>query len=83
MRARDPAERLRCVGGSLFRLPALQLDGNGAGTWHLDFEQWPANAGTGAILAGSQWNLQFYYRDPPGGPAGWNYSNALQASFCR
>ncbi len=37
---------------------------------------------SGQIIAGSTWNVQFWYRDPSGGPVGFNFSNALRISFC-
>ena len=74
---------IRCVGGSLFRLPVLVLDANGSASFALDVTQHPASGGPGALLEGSTWNFQFVYRDPAGGPAGWNASNALQVTFCR
>jgi len=73
---------LRCVGGSLQRLALLQTDASGAASCALDFTQFPLSSGPHALLAGSVWNFQFYFRDPLGGPAGWNSSDALEVSFC-
>jgi hypothetical protein len=73
---------LRCVGGSLQRLAVLQTDASGAAPFALDFTQFPLSSGAHALLAGSTWNFQFYFRDPLGGPAGWNSSDALEVSFC-
>jgi len=37
---------------------------------------------SGQIFAGSTWNFQFWYRDPLGGPAGFNFSDGLEVPFC-
>ena len=73
---------IRCVGGSLQRLSLLQTDAARNASFHLDFTQPPLSSGPRAIPPGSSWNFQFMFRDPPGGPAGWNGSNALSAHFC-
>ncbi len=42
-------------------------------------------APSGQVTAGSTWNYQFWYRDPPGGgggPAGFNLSNGMSITFC-
>ena len=74
---------IRCVGGSLFRLPVVTLDASGAVAFPLDVTQHPASGGPGAILEGSTWNFQLYFRDPTGGPAGWNTTDAISIAFCR
>jgi hypothetical protein len=73
---------IRCVGGSLQRLVLVQPDASGAVSFPLDFTQPPLSSGPHALLPGSAWNFQFYFRDPLGGPAGWNSSDALEVSFC-
>ncbi len=76
---------VRCVGGGfagLFRLEVTQADVNGDAAYAVDFGLPPANQGPGAITAGSTWNFQFWYRDPAGGGAGYNLSDALQVAFC-
>ena len=73
---------VRCVGGSLFRTGAFQLDANGAGSRQLDFTLPPAGSGPGQVLPGSTWYFQCIVRDPAGGPMGFNASNALEATFC-
>jgi hypothetical protein len=72
-----------CVGGSLFRLSVVQLDARGAASFALDLARPPAGSGPGQVIEGSVWNFQFYFRDPLGGPSGWNCSDALAVSFCR
>ena len=74
----------RCVGGATARLfPTLALDGNGSGSYALDFSAPPVGSGPNAIAPGSTWFFQFWYRDNPAGGAGFNLSDALEASFCQ
>jgi len=68
-----------CVGGSLVRLPVVQTDIFGQATFLLDNNNLP---GTNQILAGDTFNFAFWFRDPPGGSAGFNFSNGLEARFC-
>jgi choice-of-anchor B domain-containing protein len=81
------AEGSLCIAGDgagIQRLqPPQQLDIAGAGSRFLDFTQPPASSGSGAILVGSTWNFQFWYRDPAGGPGGSNLSDALAVTFCQ
>ena len=72
-------EGVRCVDGQLFRLDVLVSDVLGVATDAVDFGSLPTG---GDINPGSSWNFQFWYRDPSGGPAGFNVSNALAATFC-
>lgn len=65
-----------CIGGGFVRFPALQLDGAGAVSFPLDLTQ------LGQITPGSTWDFQFWYRDPPGGPANYNFSDGLEVLFC-
>jgi hypothetical protein len=68
-----------CVGGNLHRLPVVQVDMFGLAEHTVDFTAAPPNA---QITPGSTWNFQFWFRDPPGGPAGYNLSNGLSVLFC-
>jgi len=73
----------RCAGGSVFRLnPPVLVAATGTASKALDLLSAPANAGAGQIDPGSQWNFQFWYRDPAGGGAGFNLSDALNVIFC-
>lgn len=80
------AEGTLCVdggGAGIQRLqPPDQIDAFGSVSRFLDFNAPPANSGPGAILAGSTWYFQFWYRDPSGGPGGSNLSDGLSVSFC-
>lgn len=67
----------RCVSGSIFRLGALSTSGSGTAAQQVRFDLPPADVGPGALLPGTGWNFQFYYRNPAAGGAGFNASNAL------
>ena len=71
---------VRCVNGSVFRLPIVTVQPDGSAVHFLDVEAPPEPAGT--IDPGSTWNFQFWYRDPAFGGAGFNLSDALEVSFC-
>jgi len=87
----EPAEvpfgdGLRCIGSGglgLFRLsPAVTIDATGAVSHALDLTAPPASSGPGAILPGSTWYFQFWYRDPAGAGTGFNLSDGLEVGFC-
>lgn len=69
----------RCVGGQLFRLPMDQASGAGVASRALDNTAPPHAAGL--ISAGDTWTFQFWYRDPAGGGAGFNLSDAHVVTF--
>ncbi len=69
----------RCVGGTAFRLGVQSASAGGIATRAINYGALPPG---GAILAGSTWKFQFWYRNPAGGGAGFNLSNALSATFC-
>ncbi len=79
-------EGLRCVGSGgvgVFRiLPPLTADSWGMYQLTLDYNAPPLNSGAGEITPGSEWNFQMWYRDPAGGPFGFNYSDGLHVEFC-
>jgi hypothetical protein len=66
-----------CVGQGI-RLPLVQSSG-GAISYGLDHSLLPPG---GAIGAGQTWLFQCWYRDPLGGPAGFNTSDGLSVFFC-
>jgi hypothetical protein len=39
-------------------------------------------SGPGHIHPFATWNFQFWYRDPLGGPAGFNFSDGLEVTLC-
>jgi hypothetical protein len=70
-----------CVTGNQQRLmPPVQLDARGAGSFALDFTN--PNAHESRITPGSEWNFQFWYRDPQPIGHGFNFTDALNAHFC-
>ncbi|MCB9914699.1 MAG: VCBS repeat-containing protein [Planctomycetes bacterium] len=72
---------IRCVAAPFFRLnPPVACDVAGNASAFVDFTSGPAGSGASAIIAGSTWNFQFWYRDPAG-PSAFNLSNGLRATF--
>ncbi len=70
-----------CLGTPIFRLdPPVPTNAFGTAVRSIDFNS-PPNPNA-AILPGSAWNFQFWYRDPAGGGARFNLSDAFQATFC-
>jgi hypothetical protein len=69
-----------CVGGSVLRyLPPSVISPDGAAAHALDYAKFPADQ----IAPGSNWNFQFWYRDPAGPlGSGFNLSDALAVTFC-
>lgn len=65
----------RCVSGNVTRLSPFTIDGLGQAVQIVDL----ASLG---IANGDVWNWQFWYRDPSGGPAGNNLSDALEVPYC-
>ncbi len=71
----------RCVRRPIYRLePVIQLDGQGAGSVIVDFQNPPQSQAR--ILPGSTWYFQFWFRDPFFGGSHFNTTNGLSASFC-
>ena len=67
---------IRCVGGTIHRLPVVQTNLFGDADWTFD-----ALAPTSGITPGSTWHFQFHYRDTGTG-TGLNYSDGLTVPFC-
>ena len=70
---------VRCVGGNLFRLAAGQIDALGSLTQPIDLTALPAG---GSVAPGETWNWSFWYRDPGFGGSSFNFSDAVQVTFC-
>jgi len=69
-------EGFRCVTGTIFRLWPPSTSSAGTLTRAIDYNNVPT-----AILSGSTWNFQGWFRDPTGGPAGFNLSDGLEIIF--
>jgi hypothetical protein len=75
-------EGFLCIAGPIQRIqPPVIIDVFGNALRVVDYGLPPFNSGASAITAGSDWNFQFWYRDPTGGSAGFNLSNGLALSF--
>lgn len=73
---------LRCVasgGAGLARLAPQQLSPGGTASAPLDITTPPF--ASAQITSGSTWYFQFWYRDPQGGPSGFNLSDGLEIFF--
>ena len=57
----------------------VKSDVFGQATFAVDYGNLPAG---GSIFAGSTWNFQHWYRDPGFGSFGFNFSDAVEATFC-
>ncbi len=68
-----------CVSGSLTRYPVVVTNASGVATYALDNSAAPA---LGKVVPGSTWKWQFWYRDPMGGGAFFNLSDAMSSSYC-
>jgi len=68
-----------CVGGSLTRFPAFQVDWMGIAEMAIDYNNLPGGL---TIQAGDQWRYSFWFRDPGFGSAGYNFANGLEITFC-
>jgi len=76
-------EGMLCVGPGLQRIfPIVLTDSYGGAALQLDFTMPSFISGPFAIDPFSTWNFQYWYRDPLGGPAGFNSSNGLEVTFC-
>ena len=71
---------VRCVGGTIQRLPVILTDPLGSASYSLDFTS--PDFGLDQLQIGDVWNFQFWYREPDFGVAGFNLSDALEISFC-
>jgi hypothetical protein len=75
-----------CVGtGSLgyFRVqPVVITNALGRASLLMDNSSGIHGSGPGKLAIGSTWDFQFWFRDPQGGPAGFSFSDGLEATFC-
>lgn len=68
-----------CLGGSLFRLDFVHADAGGFSIQAVDNTAPPVMAG--ALLPGTTWGFQLYYRDPAAGGTGFNLSDGVMVAF--
>lgn len=68
-----------CISAPFFRLAPIRASSSGMASMTLDFE---ALSGAGVIESGSNWNFQWWYRDPAAGGSKYNFSNAVEVEFC-
>jgi hypothetical protein len=72
-----------CIKPPLVRVyPVLLTDSAGTASLALDLTAPPFSGGAGQIAPNETWHFQFWFRDPTGGPAGFNFSNGLAVTFC-
>ncbi|MEZ6014669.1 MAG: S8 family serine peptidase [Planctomycetota bacterium] len=69
-----------CVAGQNARLGIIQSDFFGLAYYTLDLTAPPTPAS--AIVSGSTWNFQCWYRDNQSGTAGFNFSDAVSITWC-
>ncbi|MAE29761.1 MAG: hypothetical protein CMJ87_12405 [Planctomycetes bacterium] len=69
-----------CAGAPQFRLPTVNSGPAGNALYALDISAPFQSAGT--IVPGSNWNFQYWYRDPLGLLSSHNLSDALSITFC-
>ncbi|MFT7677991.1 MAG: subtilisin family serine protease [Planctomycetota bacterium] len=70
---------IRCVDGTLYRLPVVTASNAGTVNYTPDLTSPPQG---GQIIAGSTWNFQLWYRDPAAGGANYNATEGLAVTFC-
>ncbi len=71
-------EGVVCLGGSAFRLMPVQATATGTASYDLNLG---LITGPGIIAPGDTWVFQHWFRDPNGGPLGYNFSDALEINF--
>lgn len=76
-----------CVGAGttgIFRVPPVSQVDDGGLQLHLNLQLPRYTVGPGALVPGSTWNFQFWYRNASGpGGTGSNLTNGLAVTFCR
>lgn len=68
---------VRCVGGGIHRLPVVNTGATGSAAALIDLQN-PMYGISGGVTK----KFQFWYRDPVGGGANFNLSDALSIQFC-
>lgn len=67
-----------CIGGSLVRLPVVEIDGGGFNHQAVDETTAPTAED---LVTGSTWHFQFWFRDPTAAPAASNLSAGYRVRF--
>jgi hypothetical protein len=70
----------RCIGGAIGRFPVQQTDAFGYASQPIDNTDPPSPSLP--FTSGGTLCFQFWYRDPQGGGAAFNLSDALRVTFC-
>lgn len=72
-----------CTSQSIQRIYPVQIiDAAGMASLALDWNNAPVGSGPNMINAGDTKNFSFWFRDPLGGPVGFNYTTARSVTFC-
>ncbi|QDV04887.1 IgA Peptidase M64 [Planctomycetes bacterium Poly30] len=72
-----------CAGGTIQRVTVRFFDNLGQAFHTVDFQNDPVSSGATALLPGTTWIFQGWYRDTAtGGAATFNFSSAQNVSFC-
>jgi hypothetical protein len=81
--ARPFGNGIRCVGGSLSRMPVLVTSPTGTANQPIDLHG-PPFTGNGAagVSIGDKLNFQFWFRDPAAGGANFNTSDGIAVEVC-
>ena len=73
-----------CAGGSIQRIGVSSFDALGQAGYSVDFQNDPVSSGATALLPGSSWVFQGWYRDSgPSGSATFDFSSAVNVTFCQ
>jgi len=68
-----------CLAAPISRLPVVTTDVAGTAVFAFDNQNLPPTAPP--LAAGTTWNFSFWFRDVPGGPAGFNLADGLSVIF--
>ena len=72
-----------CVSAPFARvLPVIATDGTGSASVLLNLYDDPFTVSPNIVAPFETWRFQFWYRDPLGGPAGFNLSDGIAVTFC-
>lgn len=72
-------EGVLCLAAPISRLPVVTTDAGGNALFAFDNQNLPPTSP--ALNPGTNWNFTFWFRDPTGGPVGFNLSDGLSVVF--